>query len=216
MKNAPLIKAGIIICVVIIVIFAIIGNVKKKKGDIETQSTEISTSSREEVSRNIQPPASSKGESQENRTKEYSTENIESYTIQADLPAEFPVEEPDPEEVDNMQIHIYFTNTRELDSSNLLPLTAWEKLNNQVQHYLNEKEIVVEEIRVIDGTMKKEGNIVSFESTFPDIPDSYFAVMYDLDLRQFSFSVQIPEQESEISNEIEPSSSEGIGETENE
>lgn len=191
MKNTGFIKVGIVVGVIVLIMLAVIGNWMKGKGKEETKNTE-SAEFREKIVTNAEPAPQ---RTSQRETREESTEDTESYTIQTELPTSFPESEPESEAYDeygNMQVSIYFTNTAELDRSNLLPLTAWEKLGIQAQKFLDENKISAGEIRVIDDTMVKEGSNVRFDSSFPDIPGSHFIVTYDLNLRKFSFQVQIP------------------------
>lgn len=114
------------------------------------------------------------------------------------------VGEPNPETDGIIDIDIFFTNMESIDRAGLLPLTAWEKIIEKTQRYLRYNGISVEEIQGIEDTAKKEGSIISFETTFPEIPGSVFRILYDTDRKDFFYELTgVPFSEMDPGTESE-------------
>lgn len=174
MKNAALIKVSFILAVLVIVILGVVGHIMRRdKKDLAPE--EGSKIKRIEVK----------------KVTEATEENTIEYTIKAYLPEEFPKEEPDPEIVGGSTT-IYFTNMKEIDESNVFPLTAWEKLTYQTQQFLNSNGISVSEIRAVSGSLKNESGKMSFETELPELPGRQLRIIYDLGAQKFLFEVDIP------------------------
>lgn len=194
MKNAALIKAGIILAVIAVIVMGIIGHVMKHQKKISRDHNDFMETS------TVRDMQDSESESEEMSRREVTEENTIDYTLQVDLPEDYPEQEPDPEAIG--EITVYFTNMQQIDESNLFPLTAWEKLAIQTQRFLKINDISATEIQAVSETLKNEDDKISFEAVLPELPGSRLIITYDLGLKQFLFDLEAPASAEAV--EIEP------------
>lgn len=192
MKNAALIKAGIILAVIAVIVMGIIGHIMKHREKISRDHNDFMETS---TVRDMHD-----SESEEAIRKEVTEENRIDYTLPVDLPEDYPEQEPDPETIG--EITVYFTNMQQIDESNLFPLTAWEKLAVQTQRFLKINDIPATEIQAVSETLKNEDDKISFEAVLPELPGSRLIITYDLGLKQFLFDLEAPASAEAV--EIEP------------
>lgn len=96
--------------------------------------------------------------------------------------------EPEPELYQEGElITIYFTNTHQIDEKGALPYKELEVLTEKTQEFLHSKGIEETEIRVINGSLRKEGINTYF---LCKVGKSILEIGFDEDTEQFDFKLR--------------------------
>ncbi|POO87284.1 hypothetical protein [Clostridium sp. 3-3] len=96
--------------------------------------------------------------------------------------------EPEPELYQEGElITIYFTNTDQIDEKGALPYKELEVLTEKTQEFLLSKGIEETEIRVIDGSLRKEGINTYFSCK---VGKSILEIGFEEDTEKFDFKLR--------------------------
>lgn len=202
MKNAMLIKI-VVVTIVVLLIMAVIGQCAKtdttksqKEPSTNIELETLSSIEKLEVAEEIEKtviPETNMMETETTMTA-YEETTIEKYFH----PEDFPEEEPEAETFGlDIDVQVYYTNTKSLDESDKIPLTAWEKLTVSTQKYFNQHKIQYTEIQVIEGSLIEEEGKITFQGIFPEelsAKHTTLTVIYDLELQEFSYTCDIQNQ----------------------
>lgn len=88
-------------------------------------------------------------------------------------------------------VTIYFTNTEQIDKNGALPFRELELLNEKTQEYLNSSKIETEELSVITGSLREQGEWVYFSSRYQT---GILEIGFNKITEQFDFSVREAEE----------------------
>jgi|GEM_PF-4519828 len=96
--------------------------------------------------------------------------------------------EPEPELYQEGElITIYFTNTDQIDEKGALSYKELEVLTEKTQEFLHSKGIEETEIRVIDGSLRKEGINTYFSCK---VGKSILEIGFEEDTEKFDFKLR--------------------------
>lgn len=96
------------------------------------------------------------------------------------------VEEYEPElyQESGDPIVIYFTNTSEIDEKGALPFKELEQLTQKTQEFLNSNKNKISELKVINGSLRKEENVTYFSC---EVGALILEIGFDENTDQFDF-----------------------------
>lgn len=92
--------------------------------------------------------------------------------------------EPEVYQESGEPIVIYFTNTSQIDEKGALPFKEIERLTEKTQEFLHSQGNENEELRVIDGSLKKAENITYFSCK---VGTSVLEIGFDSNTDKFDF-----------------------------
>lgn len=103
---------------------------------------------------------------------------VEQGTQEETYEAELYQESGDP-------IIIYFTNTAEIDEKGALPFKELEQLTEKTQEFLKSKGNKSLELRVIDGSLRKEESVTYFSC---EVGTAVLEIGFDENTNKFDFN----------------------------